>query len=311
VDPTLVLQRSIDLVVFGIMFVVCLLYLETNLSLEEFVHQDYFRRGISFLLQELDSMNSVYFFLMALILIYTFTYIFSFTSVIPISFGVARDVFWLLFLLCAINEGMKRAVHYSLFASLDEMLWNGSKDPSKKEKDEPSEPPSRGEVFHIGNQLYTSAEADEVCRLVNNSRLATREELEKASKKGADWQGSYGWCTNQEAYTVSAEKGVTGGHVKRGDFLLGVNCIGKKPSITDRDKALMDLIRAESKGLDVMSQMKLLFAELNPSAFMTVRPFNFDQWESTETTPSLGTEKITAETRLQQIEDELGVKQSK
>lgn len=322
-DPTTLFQRSIDLVVFGLLFVLCLLYLQTNLSLDDLLQKDYIRRGLSGALRELDSLNSVYFFFMGLMLIYLFSYVFSVTSTVtPLSFALAKDLFWFMFLMCGINEFMKWLFSYSLFGSLDKLLWNGTTTDAeaeakrKKLEEEQQKNKSRGEVFHIGNQLYTYVEADEVCRLANDSRLATREEVEQAAKDGADWAGSYGWSTGQEAYTITKEKGVHGGKVKEGKMLLGVNCVGKKPDMTERDKLLMDMIRAESKGLDMTSQIKLLFAELNPGAYMTIRPFNFDKWSeaaaasSTTTTTETEEEKkaaaaATEAAKTKKIEQEL------
>ena len=308
-DPTMVLQRSIDLIVFALLFVLCLFYLQTNSTVDELFRLESIQKGISFSLVQLDTLNALYFFLMGLILIYAFTFIFSLSSaVVPVSFSIVRDLFWFFFLLCSINEIMKRGFKYSLFANLNKLVLQGSMTPeeeeaAKKKLEEEELKKSlhndRGEVFHIGNQLYSYKEADEICRLVNDSKLATREEMIKAQKQGANWEGSYGWCTDQQAYTISKEKGLEGGRVKNGDLLLGVNCIGKKPSITDRDRALMNLIRAESKGLDIMSQIKFLFAELNPDAFMTVRPFNFDQWSSEDVTSTL-TASEDKEKRIEQ-----------
>lgn len=326
-DPSMVLAKSIDMVIFGFLFVLCLVYLQTNYSIEDMFRQNILQKGLSTILKELDTMNSVYFFLLALLLIYSFTFIFSLTSAIPVSLWIARDVLWFFFLLCVINEIMKKVVDYSLFASLNSLLMNGSstadKEKKTKETEENKYKNARGEVFHIGNQLYSYKEADEICRLANDSRLATREEMINAYKQGANWEGSFGWCTDQQAYTISKEKGVEGGRVKQTDLLLGVNCIGKKPSMTDRDKMLMNMIRAEAKGLDIMSQMKFLFAELNPNAFMTIRPFNFDQWssenklsgEEEKSTGGEDTKEDRLQNRLNNIESEMtsrgiGIKKS-
>ena len=314
-DPSTVLAKSIDMVIFGFLFVLCLVYLQTNYSLEDMMRHNILQQGLSTVLKELDSMNSVYFFLMALLLIYAFTFIFSWSATIPVSLWIAKDIIWFFFLLCVINEIMKKVLDYSLFASLNSLLLNGSSTAEKEKKEKENEANkyvnARGEVFHIGNQLYSYKEADEICRLVNNSRLATRQEMINAHKQGAHWEGSFGWCTDQQAYTISKEKGVEGGRVKQTDLLLGVNCIGKKPSMTERDKTLMNMIRAEAKGLDIMSQMKFLFAELNPDAFMTVRPFNFDRWSSESAVSGEGdeilseTNKLTEEDKTVRIQSRL------
>ena len=113
-----------------------------------------------------------------------------------------------------------------------------------------------GEVFNIPNNVYNYSDAAKVCKKLN-SRLATFDEVEDAYNNGATWC-SYGWSDDQMALfpiqksvynelkqIVGHEHdcgrpGINGGYMSNSDSKFGVNCYGKKPYMTDEDKAFMD-----------------------------------------------------------------------
>jgi len=113
-----------------------------------------------------------------------------------------------------------------------------------------------GEVFHIESNTYTYDQAKDVCTLLG-SRLATYDEVEKAYQNGANWC-SYGWSDEQlalfpiqkslinELKKIPGHKndcgrtGVNGGYIEDTNTTFGVNCYGKKPYMTDKDKEFMN-----------------------------------------------------------------------
>jgi len=113
-----------------------------------------------------------------------------------------------------------------------------------------------GEVFHVPENKYTYSDAMEVCKRLS-SRLATYDEVEDAYKNGGNWC-SYGWSEDQMALFPIQKSvynelkqidghehdcgrpGVNGGYIPNKSTKFGVNCYGKKPYITDKDKNFMD-----------------------------------------------------------------------
>ncbi len=110
-----------------------------------------------------------------------------------------------------------------------------------------------GEVFHIPKNVYKYREAEDVCKLLD-SRLATYDEVERAYQNGGSWC-SYGWSADQMALFPTQKEiynelkkipghehdcgrpGINGGYIKNADMEFGVNCYGKKPYITTKDKS--------------------------------------------------------------------------
>jgi hypothetical protein len=109
------------------------------------------------------------------------------------------------------------------------------------------------EVFHIPKNTYNYKEAEKVCKLFD-SRLATYDEIERAYQNGGSWC-SYGWSADQMALFPTQKEvynelkkipghehdcgrpGINGGYIKNENREFGVNCYGKKPYITPKDKS--------------------------------------------------------------------------
>jgi len=107
-------------------------------------------------------------------------------------------------------------------------------------------PPSKEEVFNIGNNLYTYEDAQAICKSYD-ARLATYDEVEEAYKDGAEWC-NYGWSDGQMIFFPTQKStwnalqknpktahkcgrpGVNGGYMTNPYIKFGVNCYGKKPA---------------------------------------------------------------------------------
>ena len=148
---------------------------------------------------------------------------------------------------------------------------------------------SDGEVFHVESNTYTYDEAKDVCKLLD-SRLATYDEVEKAYQNGANWC-SYGWSDEQLAlFPIQkslynelkkipghqhdcGRQGVNGGYIDDSKTKFGVNCYGKKPYMTDKDKDYMN----NYTYTPTMSpeQQTELTNQIND---ILIAPFNKDKW---------------------------------
>lgn len=157
--------------------------------------------------------------------------------------------------------------------------------PKEKKCDERRE---SGEVFHIPRNKYTYSDAMEVCKRLN-SRLATYDEVEDAYKNGANWC-SYGWSDDQmalfpiqksvynELKKINGHEhdcgrpGINGGYISNKSSKFGVNCYGKKPYITDKDKEFMERYSyspaISDSSYNVMEKVTDLL----------VAPFNKEKW---------------------------------
>ena len=96
----------------------------------------------------------------------------------------------------------------------------------------------KNEVFNILDNIYTYDEAEKVCNNVNNSTLATYDQVVQAYDNGAEWC-NYGWVKGEHdglaLYPMQStkdgcgEKGINGGYFDT-NLKFGVNCYGIKPS---------------------------------------------------------------------------------
>jgi hypothetical protein len=148
---------------------------------------------------------------------------------------------------------------------------------------------SNNEVFHVESNTYTYDEAKDVCTLLG-SRLATYEEVEKAYQNGANWC-SYGWSDEQlalfpiqkslynELKTIPGHQhdcgrpGVNGGFIEDSTTTFGVNCYGKKPYMTDKDKDFMNKYTyTPTMSPDEQSKLN---DQIND---ILIAPFSKDKW---------------------------------
>jgi len=106
-------------------------------------------------------------------------------------------------------------------------------------------PPSNMEVFNIANNVYSYADASNVCAAYG-ATLASYDQVEDAYNKGAEWC-NYGWSQAQMAFFPTQKStwlkyqatddqkndcgrpGVNGGFFDNPEIKFGVNCYGVKP----------------------------------------------------------------------------------
>jgi hypothetical protein len=153
------------------------------------------------------------------------------------------------------------------------------------------------EVFNISNNLYTYDDAKAVCTAYG-ARLATYDEVEEAYNKGGEWC-NYGWSSDQMAlfptqkltwYNLQrnpkhkndcGRPGVNGGYMENPYIRFGVNCFGKKPAATDKDKAEMnankDMIVPKTEE-EIELDKKVQFWKENADKLLNVNSFNRNKW---------------------------------
>jgi hypothetical protein len=101
------------------------------------------------------------------------------------------------------------------------------------------------EVFNIANNVYSYADASNVCAAYG-ATLASYDQVENAYNKGAEWC-NYGWSQAQMAFFPTQKStwlkyqatddqkndcgrpGVNGGFFDNPEIKFGVNCYGVKP----------------------------------------------------------------------------------
>ena len=150
-----------------------------------------------------------------------------------------------------------------------------------------------GEVFNVGNNIYTYSDAKAVCRALK-SRLATPREVREAHAKGADWC-NYGWSADQNALYPTqraswkrlqkskkhrndcGQPGVNGGHFDNADLRFGANCFGVKPKARVHERGMRaffpDYISEEEQRLqDKIKEYR------NNLGHVKLLPFNRKQW---------------------------------
>lgn len=154
----------------------------------------------------------------------------------------------------------------------------------------------RDEVFHIPSNIYTFEDAKAVCKAYD-SRLATYAEIEEAYKQGADWC-SYGWSEHQNAFFPTQQAhydllqkvpghehdcgrpGINGGYMQNPNLKLGVNCYGKKPSITANEEQYMAAYSPYPLTKEDMILDKKVSYLKNNLQNILISPFNPSSWNS-------------------------------
>ena len=158
--------------------------------------------------------------------------------------------------------------------------------------------PNDKEVFNISNNIYTYEDAPAVCKAYN-ARLATQEEVHNAFKRGADWC-NYGWTQGQVALfptqkptfnrmqTIEGHEhdcgivGVNGGYFQNPDLQFGVNCYGKKPEPSMKEKEMIGYFPDITTDKEKRLQERVAEIKKN-SADILITPFNSKQWDADRT----------------------------
>ena len=152
---------------------------------------------------------------------------------------------------------------------------------------------SDGEVFNIPKNIYTYTQAKDVCGSLN-ARLATYNEVESAYNEGGSWC-SYGWSDDQMALFPTQKDvynklklipghqhdcgrpGVNGGYIDNKNFKFGVNCYGKKPHWTEKDKDFMDNY-SYSPSMTDASYNDISNNDTDCVSNILIAPFNKSKW---------------------------------
>lgn len=140
------------------------------------------------------------------------------------------------------------------------------------------------EVYHISDNIYTYEDAKGICGNFGG-RLANYFDIENAYKEGGEWC-SYGWSDDQMVFYPTQKNtydslkkysqtkndcgrpGVNGGFIGNPNARFGVNCFGKKPTITPEEQELMDdkpFLTSEMQDNDKVRNID-------------ISPFNSDKW---------------------------------
>jgi hypothetical protein len=156
---------------------------------------------------------------------------------------------------------------------------------------------AQNEVFNVSNNLYTYEDAKAVCTAYG-ARLATYDEVEEAYNKGGEWC-NYGWSQDQLALFPTQKltwfklqknpahkndcgrPGINGGYMENPYIRFGVNCYGKKPAATDKDKQEMDAnkeINVPKTPEEMALDKKVEFWKENADKLLNINSFNYNQW---------------------------------
>lgn len=156
---------------------------------------------------------------------------------------------------------------------------------------------TQDEVFNISNNLYTYDDAKAVCSAYG-ARLATYDEVEEAYNKGGEWC-NYGWSEDQMALFPTQKltwfklqknpkhkndcgrPGVNGGYMENPYIRFGVNCYGKKPAATEKDKQEMDAnkeINVPKTPEEMELDKKVQFWKENADKLLNINSFNYNKW---------------------------------
>jgi hypothetical protein len=153
------------------------------------------------------------------------------------------------------------------------------------------------EVFNIANNLYTYDDAQAICKAYG-ARLATYDDIEEAYDDGGEWC-NYGWSANQMAFFPTQKStwenlqktknhkndcgrpGVNGGYFDNPNIRFGVNCYGKKPQPTDKEKTMMEYnkiqqypMTPEERAIDE----KVKYWKDNAATRLNINSFNTNEW---------------------------------
>ena len=150
-------------------------------------------------------------------------------------------------------------IDIKILSNLGKRFMNDTKDiieESEKLIDNSGEPLERREVFNIPDNIYSYDDAKAVCSAYD-AKLATYNQIEQAYNDGGEWC-SYGWSSDQMILYPTQKKtynklktikghehdcgrpGINGGYIGNKEGKFGVNCYGIKPTITHKEKRLMN-----------------------------------------------------------------------
>ena len=223
----------------------------------------------------------------------------------PISIMLIETIAILLFVVVLILDFFKYVLKIDILSLLIDGLINWLKRPEPTPTPTESIPVqttkprdnSGNEVFNIRNNLYTYDEAKSVCSIYG-STIASYDQVEESYNNGGEWC-NYGWSEGQmalfptqkdtwnklqktdRAKNACGRPGINGGYIKNKNVRLGVNCYGKKPNPTDKEKALMTANiedKLPESSADRALRTKMDIWKKNADKYLIVNSFNKKEW---------------------------------
>lgn len=215
---------------------------------------------------------------------------------------------WSIFIILVLLNGIAYFFNLDLITSIKDIFspepklkivaenyLAKNKKEDKKETKAPITPKKlTGQVFNIPENKYTYSEAKALCKAYD-SELATYSQIEDAYNKGADWC-NYGWSADQLALFPTNLKtwqklkkikghendcgraGINGGFIDNPNAKFGVNCYGRKPSITGTEQLIMNNSSQFPQTVSELEQQKKVNKFKNKINNILISPFNNNNW---------------------------------
>jgi hypothetical protein len=226
----------------------------------------------------------------------------------PISIMLIESIAILLFVIVLILDFFKYILKIDLLSLLIDGLidWLKGPEPTAAPTSAPTSAPvqlsstkdtSGNEVFNIRNNLFTYDEAKSVCSIYG-AKLANYDQVEAAYEDGGEWC-NYGWSEGQmalfptqketwntlqktdRAKNACGRPGINGGYMRNKRIRFGVNCYGKKPKATDKEKLLMSANiedKMPESAADRALRLKMETWKKNADKYLVMNSFNKKDW---------------------------------
>ena len=247
--------------------------------------------------------NKLPFIILLIVVIFIYIFLFSFLNNMSVDnegtkwWILILEIILVIILIVVVALNMDSLTEYNFSTEIKNLFSSkltevnvtvdkeGEKTECKTDKD--------GEVFNIPQNIYNYSQAKEVCSVLN-ARLATYDEVESAYNSGGNWC-SYGWSDEQMALFPTQKDvynklklipghqhdcgrpGVNGGYIDNKKFKFGVNCYGKKPHWTEKDKDFMDNY-SYSPSMTDSSYNDISNNSSNSISNILIAPFNKLKW---------------------------------
>ena len=156
------------------------------------------------------------------------------------------------------------------------------------------QPSSGNQVFNIRDNAYTYEDAQMICQAFD-AKLATYQQVEDAYNNGGEWC-NYGWSADQLALFPTQQStynklqqttdhkhdcgrpGVNGGYIANPNVRFGVNCYGKKPTMTNADEELMEQVTPYPQTPQEQQMEETVNMWKENIDDILVSPFNYTKW---------------------------------
>ena len=250
--------------------------------------------------------NKLPFIILLIVVIFVYIFLFSFLNNISVDnentkwWILLLEIILVVILIVVVGLNMDSLTEYNFSAEIKNLFTskmtevNVTVDKDTKTT-ECTKEDSNGEVFNIPQNIYNYSQAKEVCSGLN-ARLATYDEVESAYNNGGNWC-SYGWSDEQMALFPTQKDvynklkaipghahdcgrpGINGGYIDNKYFKFGVNCYGKKPHWTEKDKNLWDNYSYSPSMTD--ASYNDISNNSDSISSILIAPFNKSKWNYT------------------------------